>query len=82
MGRYIHPPTLVEEHGRSIEPATTLAETKIRLEYGEHLVVVAQRGFGKVALVIETDADFRDATQDPRRLGFYMVGQSMADMAY
>lgn len=58
MGLYIRPASNVENDGIRIDIPASFHEAEKQLRDAEHLAAIATRQHGKVALLIESQADF------------------------
>jgi len=82
MGLYIRPAFLVQEQGidADLTPGAAWDHAQSKLRKGEHLVAIAYRQHGKVALLIEGESNFRHACSDSGTL-FYIIDDNLARQA-
>ena len=80
MGLYIRPAEKVEQDGRRITLGDSMREMQSQLQKGERAVAVAVHGFGKVALLIQHEDDFREVHRAGCD-GLYAVNEELAATA-
>ena len=78
---YIDPPELAETRGTVIQLMDTEEETRGQLSSGQEMCAVALRPFGKVALLMRTESDFRAVKTDQRGLTLYAIPAEVASRA-
>jgi hypothetical protein len=81
MGLYIRPASLVKEQGTltNIPPRSTWSFAQGKLQQGEHLVAVANRPHGSVALLVQGQPDFDHVQASGGE--FYIVSSTLANKA-
>ncbi len=80
MGAYIRPAESVIKLGRLIQVGDSFTEMEAQLTEGERAVAVASRGFGKVALLISYEGDWREVKHSGCE-GLYAVSKELAATA-